>query len=82
MYTPWPGTPLSVRLRQQYRTDVVAVQEALGNLGHPVVVDGYYGPATATSVRRIQREHGLAVDGIVGADTWDVVQWALGNFGE
>ncbi|MGZ4264310.1 MAG: peptidoglycan-binding protein [Solirubrobacteraceae bacterium] len=35
----------------------------------PGPLDGRYGPLTAAAVRRFQRAHGLAVDGIVGPHT-------------
>jgi hypothetical protein len=49
--------------------DVVVVQRALIARGYGVGAtgaDGIYGPNTAAAVKRYQRAHGLAVDGIVG----------------
>ncbi len=42
--------------------------------GVPTVsVEGIFGPQTANSVREFQRLFGLAVDGVVGAATWNAV---------
>jgi DNA invertase Pin-like site-specific DNA recombinase len=51
---------------------VRVVQHALDGRGYnlgPAGVDGRFGPLTATAVRQMQDDHGLAVDGIVGPDT-------------
>lgn len=46
-------------------SDVRSVQEAVH-----VAVDGEFGPETEAAIRRFQSEHGLHVDGVVGAETW------------
>ncbi len=49
---------------------VRALQRSLRALGQqPGPVDGLYGPLTKAAVERLQRERGLAVDGIVGPQT-------------
>ena len=50
--------------------DVVMLQELLNRAGHPVSVDGVFGPGTDLAVRDFQRTSGLVVDGIVGEQTW------------
>ena len=38
-----------------------------------MVVDGFFGPATEHAVRAFQKGAGLAVDGIVGPQTWNAL---------
>ncbi|MFJ4572626.1 peptidoglycan-binding protein [Streptomyces sp. NPDC088846] len=50
---------------------VRAVQQLLGEQGHPVgAVDGSFGAATQSAVTAYQSVHGLDADGVVGASTW------------
>jgi peptidoglycan hydrolase-like protein with peptidoglycan-binding domain len=50
---------------------VKGLQNALRQrgVGH-LDIDGVFGPATETAVRRFQRDANLAEDGIAGPDTW------------
>lgn len=38
-----------------------------------LVADGYFGPKTLTAVRQFQHNNGLAVDGIIGQQTWTLL---------
>ncbi|MEV0392028.1 peptidoglycan-binding protein [Polymorphospora rubra] len=46
------------------------IQYLLRGRGVSVVVDGYFGPGTASAVRTFQSGRGLYVDGLVGPITW------------
>jgi hypothetical protein len=51
--------------------DVKALQRALNERGfNSGPVDGDFGPFTEAAVRAYQRQAGITVDGIVGAQTW------------
>jgi hypothetical protein len=59
---------------------VKRAQNALRRLnvaGAPRRVDGFYGRETANAVKRLQRKHGLTVDGRVGPQTWKILLKAL-----
>jgi peptidoglycan hydrolase-like protein with peptidoglycan-binding domain len=45
------------------------LQIALGAAGIKVNTDGRFGPQTEAAVRRLQQQHGITVDGIVGPET-------------
>lgn len=45
------------------------VQRNLNRLGYAVDVDGSYGPIMENTIKQFQKDHGLTVDGYVGADT-------------
>ena len=51
-------------------TDVSEVQKLLNQNGYSLDVDGSYGPKTAAAVKDYQKKNGLAVDGIVGTNTY------------
>lgn len=51
-------------------SDVHAVQRLLNVDGAGLRTDGVFGPATERAVVAFQRKHGLAVDGVVGRETW------------
>lgn len=58
-------------LRQGDRGNfVMLLQFMLTRYGYNVAVDGVFGPATLAAVRRYQTDNSLAIDGIVGQNTW------------
>lgn len=62
----------NVKVRRAVRS-VQAVLQRIGitdSAGRQVVLDGSYGPQTASAVRRFQQRKGLIVDGKVGPQTW------------
>jgi hypothetical protein len=52
---------------------VKAVQSQLTAHGISTSVDGAFGPATNSAVRSFQSSHSLAVDGVVGPNTWQAL---------
>jgi chitosanase len=60
-----------LRLRTPYLRgdDVRTVQQALKNAGLTLEVDGIFGPATESAVRKWQEQQGLLIDGIIGPAT-------------
>jgi hypothetical protein len=65
----WPGRFLTQPPAMR-GDDVRRWQEVLVLLGSPIDADGVYGPESEGACRELQREAGLAVDGIVGPATW------------
>lgn len=55
--------------------DVTVLQQNLAILGYfPYDVDSYYGPQTEAAVKKFQQDNGLTPDGIVGPQTYEVLQ--------
>jgi peptidoglycan hydrolase-like protein with peptidoglycan-binding domain len=50
--------------------EVYAIQYLLRAEGYSLTADGIFGPQTTTTVKNFQQAKGLAVDGIVGPNTW------------
>ena len=70
-----PAVPHEPILRKGSKgADVVRLQALLKFA--PKDQDGDFGPKTEAAVERVQRTHGLVVDGIVGARTWDALKKA------
>ena len=49
---------------------VKSLQSNLNNYGYKLNVDGFFGPLTLNAVKDFQKQHSLAVDGIVGPNTY------------
>jgi peptidoglycan hydrolase-like protein with peptidoglycan-binding domain len=60
--------------------DPMAIQQALANAGfYAGRVDGKIGPRTRQSIMDFQAAHHLTSDGIVGPNTWSVLQEFLAD---
>lgn len=59
--------------------DVMYLQTLLSNAVEPITADGNFGPKTAAAVKAFQQAHGLAVDGVVGPQTWTALEAATGH---
>ena len=53
-----------------HSADVRILQQKLKGKGYHLSTDGIFGVRTDEAVRAFQADHGLTVDGIVGAKTW------------
>ena len=51
-------------------SDVTELQKLLNNNGYSLSVDGIFGAKTQAAVKDYQQKNNLAVDGIVGTNTW------------
>ena len=51
-------------------SNVTELQKLLNNNGYNLAVDGDFGKNTQNAVKDYQQKNGLAVDGIVGTNTW------------
>jgi putative chitinase len=54
--------------------DVVRLQQFLNAKGFPTDTDGQFGDDTLAAVIKFQQANGLGDDGVVGQDTWNLLQ--------
>lgn len=65
---------LKYTLKEGYKgTDVDKFQRQLKDLGYLSKTTGYYGTETIQAVKDFQRENGLAVDGLAGVKTFNLI---------
>jgi peptidoglycan hydrolase-like protein with peptidoglycan-binding domain len=66
-------------LRRSMRgNDVKELQTKLQSLGYDVgPIDGIFGPLTERAVKQFQKDNRLKVDGIVGPQTYDMLNKLL-----
>ncbi len=65
-----PAQGHSVLRRGSKGDEVARLQSMLRTLGFEVAIDGAFGPGTEVAVTRLQLDNGLTADGIVGRETW------------
>jgi hypothetical protein len=74
---PIPTLSRTLRLQNPYMqgSDVLLLQQKLLELRYTEVgtADGIFGPATEKAVKNFQSGHSLAVDGVVGQNTWQAI---------
>lgn len=70
--TPWAGLLALLPVVRQGAAGpaVIVIQGFLAIRGHPVTVDGQFGPLTAAAVRAVQSAAKITADGIVGPRAW------------
>lgn len=69
-YDETDSLPLTLCSSGDFVTDA---QEGLVSWGAQIDADGLFGPATEAAVRDFQTDAGLAVDGIIGPNTWEAL---------
>jgi peptidoglycan hydrolase-like protein with peptidoglycan-binding domain len=76
---PWP-----VVRKARHGHPVPAMQYLLRARGHPVTVDGIFGPKTESAVQAFQIAEQLRADGVVGPQTWSalIVEVSAGRTGD
>ena len=70
-FGPKSGPKSSVSGYYSHRSDLKRWQQRMKDRGWSITPDGLYGPRTATVARKFQAEKKLAVDSLIGKNTWD-----------
>ncbi|WP_066497700.1 M14 family metallopeptidase [Abyssisolibacter fermentans] len=62
-------------------TDVIEIQSLLKQIGYnPGPIDGYFGTQTENAVKAFQRDNGLVADGIIGPNTYQIINTLLNGY--
>jgi peptidoglycan hydrolase-like protein with peptidoglycan-binding domain len=69
-FPQWPGYVIREN-PNKYDGNLKIWQIRMRARGWRLAADGVYGPETRGVVRAFQQEKGLAVDGLIGKQTWD-----------
>src|SRR5699024_5843488 len=69
-FGPKSGPKQSVSGYYSHRSDLRRWQQRMKDRGWSITPDGLYGSRTASVARAFQKEKGLAVDSLIGNDTW------------
>jgi hypothetical protein len=57
----------------QYRDEVLLLEQQLCKWGHPVPLNGEFGPTVQQAVQAFQRAKGLLATGVVDSPTWNLL---------
>jgi murein L,D-transpeptidase YcbB/YkuD len=64
----WPR--ISRANQSEYLYEIGILQQLLNWRGEKIKVDGQFGAETEMALKRFQRKHGLAADGVAGPQSW------------
>lgn len=69
-FGPKSGPTQSVSGYFSHQADLKTWQQRMKDRGWVITVDGLYGPNTQSITEQFQAQKGLAVDGLIGTNTW------------
>lgn len=69
----WPGSYYRLTSPMTHAAGILTWQRQAHTRGNTISVDGWFGPQTNTVVRTVQTHARIAVDGVIGPDTWRAI---------